>query len=167
MKTFDLPFLVPRAAHFTVPWVLVAGLTVGTLELASASIFWATHDVPPSRILQVIAGWIIGREAALSGGWTTVLLGAALHYYLMTAMAAGYALAARHAPWLLRRPLRYGALYGACLYGLMFFVLVPLLTATHPPAKAPRLDWQIVCFVSYVALVGIPCALFARVAKRD
>lgn len=167
MKTYDFPIIEPRHAHFAVPWVLVAGLTAGTLELASASTFWALNDVPPSRILQAIAGWILGRETALSGGWSTVLLGATLHYYLMTAMAAGYALAARRVPSLLQQPLRHGALYGACMYALMFFVLVPLLTASQPHARAPRFDWQIVCFASYVLLVGIPCALFARAAKRD
>lgn len=155
-----------HAAQFTMPWVLVAGLTVGTLDLAFASAYWAMHDVPPSRILQVIAGWGLGRDIALSGGWTTVLLGAALHYYLMTAMAAGYVLASRRAPALLRQPLRYGALYGAFLYVLMFDVLLPLFSASHP-VKPPRLDWQIACAIAYIVLVGIPCALFARVAKFD
>ena len=163
MKTLDFTAVMPRP---TVPWLLIAGLTVGTLDLAFASLYWAMHDVPPSRILQVIAGWVLGRDVALSGGWTTVLLGAALHYYLMTAMAAGYALASRRVPVLLQRPLRYGALYGAFLYVLMFEVLLPLFSASHS-VKPPRLDWQAACFVAYIVLVGIPCALFARVAKPD
>jgi len=167
MKTIDCarPLSLSRTGRFTVPWVLVAGLTAGTLDLAFASAYWAVHDVPPSRILQVIAGWGLGREAALSGGWTTTLLGAALHYCLMIAMAAGYALASRRLPPLLQQPLRYGALYGAFLYGLMFVVLLPLFSASHPP-KPPRPDWQVACFVAYVVLVGIPCALFARAAKQ-
>jgi len=167
MKTLSFTALIPRTSRSTVPWLLIAGLTVGTLDLAFASAYWAMHDVAPSRILQVIAGWVLGREAALSGGWTTVWLGAALHYYLMTAMAAGYVLASRRLPQLLRQPLRHGALYGAFLYVLMFVVLVPLFSASHPPAKPPRLDWQIACFLAYVVLVGIPCALFARAAKQD
>lgn len=166
MRTIDFTTNLSRTVHFTVPWVLLAGLTAGTLDLAFASAYWAMHDVPPSRILQVIAGWVIGRETALSGGWTSVLFGGALHYGLMTAMAAGYALASRHIQALREQPLRYGALYGAFLYMLMFFALVPLLTASHSPAKPPRLDWQIACFIAYVVLVGIPCALFARAAKQ-
>ena len=167
MKTLGFTAAVPRARS-TLPWLLIAGLTVGTLDLVFASLYWAMHDVPPSRILQVIAGWVLGRDVALAGGWTTALLGAALHYYLMTAMAAGYALASQRIPALVQRPLRYGALYGALLYVLMFFVLVPLLTASHAPPKPPqRLDWQVACFVAYMVLVGIPCALFARAAKAD
>lgn len=166
MKTTDFTTHLSHAAHFRLPWILLAGLTVGTLDLAFASAYWAIHDVPPSRILQVIAGWVLGREAALSGGWTTVLLGAALHYYLMTAMAAGYVLASRRIPALLQQPLRYGALYGALLYVLMFDVLLPLFSASHT-VKPPRVDWQVACFVAYIVFVGIPCALFARAAKSD
>lgn len=166
MKTTAFTTNLSHAAHFRLPWVLLAGLTIGTLDLAFASVYWAMHDVPPSRILQVIAGWVLGREAALSGGWATVLLGAALHYYLMTAMAAGYTLASRRVPALLQQPLRHGALYGVLLYVLMFEVLLPLFSASHP-VKPPRLDWQVACVIAYIVLVGIPCALFARVAKSD
>lgn len=166
MKTLDLP-LAADATRSVVPWVLLAGLTAGTLELAFSSFYWIFHDVSPSRILQVIAGWILGRETALAGGWASVLVGAALHYALMTAMAAGYALAAHRLPALLRQPLRYGALYGACMYVLMFVVLVPMLSASRPLATLQPLDWRVACFVAYVALVGIPFALLARVARRD
>ena len=166
MKTLDLP-LAAETTRFVVPWVLLAGLTAGTLELAFSSLYWAFHGVPPSRILQVIGGWILGRDAALAGGYASVLVGAALHYSLMTAMAAGYALAGRRLPVLLKQPLRYGALYGACMYALMFMVLVPMLSASRPLATLEPLDWRIACFVAYVALVGIPCALFAKVVRRD
>ena len=166
MKTLHLP-LAADTTRSVVPWVLLEGLSAGTLELAFSSFYWIFHGVSPSRILQVIAGWILGRETALAGGWASVLVGAALHYALMTAMAAGYALAARRLPVLLQQPLRYGALYGACMYGLMFVVLVPLLTGSRPLATLQPLDWQVACFAAYVVLVGIPCAVFARAARRN
>lgn len=166
MKTLHLP-LAADTTRSVVPWVLLAGLSAGTLELAFSSFYWIFHGVSPSRILQVIAGWILGRETALAGGWASVLIGATLHYALMTAMAAGYALAGRRLPVLLQQPLRYGALYGACMYALMFVVLVPLLTGSRPLATLQPLDWQIACFAAYVVLVGIPCAVFARAARRD
>jgi len=166
MKALDLP-LAADTTRFVVPWVLLAGLTAGTLELAFSSFYWTFHGVSPSRILQVIAGWILGRETALAGGWASVLVGVALHYSLMTAMAGGYAMAGRRIPLLLQQPLRYGALYGACMYALMFVVLVPLLSASRSVATQPPIDWQVACFLAYVALVGIPCAVFASSAQRD
>jgi hypothetical protein len=53
------------------------------------------------------------------------------------------------------------------MYALMFVVLVPMLSASRPLATLEPLDWRIACFVAYVALVGIPCAVFARAARRD
>lgn len=143
-------------------WLLLAGCTVASLDLLFAAAWWSTNGVGMGQILQVIASWLIGRELAGSGGLASIAVGAALHYALLTAIAAGYFRMARAWPALLDRPLRSGAIYGACMYVLMFFVLVPALTGN---AQIPQpLDWQLACFAAYALLVGIPCALFARAA---
>jgi uncharacterized membrane protein YagU involved in acid resistance len=165
MHTLEVAPALPLAPRLRMPRLLLAGLTVGTLDLVFASAYWAQHGVPPTRILQAIAAWAIGDEAALAGGSSTVLLGALLHYAIMIAMAAGYAVAGRRFPQLLQRPLRHGAVYGAGLYLLMFEILVPLFSAS-PPIRPARPDWIAACVLAYVVLVGIPCALFARAAPQ-
>ena len=68
-------------------------------------------------------------------------------------------------PRLLQRPLQSGALYGAFLYVLMFKILVPHFSAVQSHKALPP-SWTLTCFLVYVLLVGIPCALFARAAGR-
>lgn len=142
-------------------WVLLGGLTVGTLDLVFAAGFWSLRDgVEPIRIAQSIASWVLGRDAAFAGGWTTALLGTVLYFYLTTAMVAGYHLLGRRHPVLLRRPLLAGGLYGLLMYALLFQVAVPLLSVE---ASRPQpIEWTIACVLAYVLLIGIPCALFAR-----
>ncbi|MEZ0469442.1 hypothetical protein [Luteimonas salinilitoris] len=148
------------AVRSPLPWLLLAGLVAGGLELSVAFGFWALRDVGPLRILQAIASWALGREAAFAGGAQTAALGAALYVYLVTAMAAAYYCLGRRYPGLHAHPLRYGALYGLALYVLMFRILVPLSAA--PPPRQADPAWTLTCIVAYALCVGIPCALFAK-----
>lgn len=141
-------------------WILLGGLIVGTLDLVFAMSFWALRDVAPIRVVQSVAAWVLGRDAARAGGWTTALLGAGLHYYLMTAIVAVSHFASQHHAKLLRHPLRYGALYGAACFVLVHVIVVPLYSAA-PPRTIP-FDWYGACFAAHVVLVGIPCGLLAR-----
>ena len=165
--TASHPFSV--ATHRVLPWLVLGGLVAGTLDLLAATLYWSWDGFEALRslraILQAIASWVIGREQAIAGGWATALAGGLLHYGLMIAMVAGFHAASVRWPRLLQRPLRSGALYGALLYVLMFVVLVPHFSAVQSH-KAYPLSWTVTCFLVYVLLVGIPCALFARAAKR-
>jgi hypothetical protein len=142
-------------------WLLFGGVLAGTLDLAFAVGFWLLRDgVAPIRIPQSIASWVLGREAAISGGLATAALGMALYYYLTTTMVAAYHLLAGRYPLLLRRPLTMGTLYGVLMYALLFEVAVPLWSAA-PPRPQP-LEWTLACIAAYAVLIGIPAALFAR-----
>lgn len=169
MHTAYAPRHFAVATHSVLPWLLLGGLTAGTLDLLAACGYWALdRDASLLRILQVIlqaiASWVLGR-GAYAGGWDTALLGALLHYAIMITMVASFHAASRQWPRLLHRPLRSGALYGACLYVLMFVILVPHFSAVEQRNALP-LSWTITCFLAYVLLVGIPSALFARAANR-
>ena len=159
----------PVATHRVLPWLVAGGLTAGTLDLLAATLYWSWGGFEPVRslraILQAIAAWVLGREQAIAGGWATALAGGVLHYGLMIAMVAGFHAASVRWPRLLQRPLQSGALYGAFLYVLMFVILVPHFSAVQSHKALPP-SWTLTCFLVYVLLVGIPCALFARAAKR-
>ncbi len=154
-KSFSLP---PRAA------VLLGGLVAGTLDLAYASTFWGLQiGFTPKQIMQsVAAGWL-GRDAAYAGGWPSALLGLASHYGIAIAMAATFYLACLRWPALARRPLRNGALYGAVLYAVMTYVVVPLSNAGG--GELPPWRWENLSHIAgHMLLVGVPCALAARAA---
>jgi hypothetical protein len=80
----------------------------------------------------------------------------------MWGVVALYHALARRAPVLLRRPATCGAVYGAITYLAIFKLAVPLLALYN--ADPPRLDWTLACLAIYMVLVGIPCALFSRIA---
>ena len=147
-------------------WLLLAGITVGSLDLVFAWGFWSLRDgATLVSIPQSIAAWVLGRDAALAGGATTAVLGAALYCYLTTAMVAGYHLLGERHRVLLRRPLLAGALYGIAMYALLFEVAVPLWSAAGP--RAAPLEWRLACVLAYAVLIGIPRrAVRAALASR-
>jgi hypothetical protein len=155
-----------RSQHLPLwSWLLFGGVLVGSLDLAFAAGFWALRaDVAPIRIPQSIASWVLGRDVARAGGIATAMLGAALYYYLTTAMVTGYHLLAQRHRLLLHRPVTMGALYGVLMYALLFKIAVPLWSAATP--RPEPLDWTLACIAAYAVLIGIPAALFARYWHR-
>ena len=142
--------------------VLLATAVAGSLDISAAIVYWGVQGASPDRILQGIAGGLLG-IATFKGGFATALLGAVLHYSMMAAMVAAYFLAVRRLPWLDRRPYGWGALYGVFLLVLMDYVVVPLSAYPfHPPFNPP---WFLCDLGSHVFFVGIPIALFARRAR--
>jgi len=72
-----------------------------------------------------------------------------------------YYLVARRWPLLWQRPWLCGAGYGVLLYLVMNYVVVPL-SAAGPGSKDPL--WVALSVAVHVLFIGIPCALFARLA---
>lgn len=143
---------------------LLAGSTVGSLDLVYICTFWALRDVGPAKILQsVAAGWV-GRDAAFGGGVPMAMLGLVSHYAIATAMALAYLLAATRLPALAKRPFLFGPLYGVVLYFAMNFVVVPMSAAS----TARPVDWgagDALHLLAHMFLVGTPIAWFARRAR--
>lgn len=144
------------------PWLLLGGYTVATFDMLFAIAYWAPHGVSATRILQTIATWVLG-PAAYSGGTTSALLGAALYGHLMWGVVAFYNWLGKRHPVLLRRPVPCGAAYGVLAYAFIFHVMGPLLSGTA--ADYSDAGWIAACVVVFMILVGIPCALFSRMAS--
>lgn len=147
------------------PWwfVLAGGLVAGTFDIVYACVFWAIkRGVAPQRILQRVASGLLG-EASLTGGWATAALGLLCHFCIAIAMAVTYYLVARRWAALWERPLLYGAAYGLLLYVIMNYVVVPL-SAAGPGSNDPL--WVGMSIAVHALLIGIPCAVFARLAIR-
>jgi len=153
------PSLAPRAWA----WPVAGGLLAGALDIAYAGIFWAVRaDVPFSRILQSVAAGLLG-PASFDGGTPTAALGLALHLSIATIMSLTYFAASLAIPALRARPWLFGGSYGAVLYAVMRWVVVPL-SAASPGGGDAR--WVSLTLIVHIVLIGMTIALFARRGGR-
>jgi hypothetical protein len=141
--------------------VLVGGSIGGLGDIIFAISFAYSNGVVPQRLLQTVASGALGK-AAYDGGWGAAALGLGLHFVIAFLFAAAYVLASRAIPFLVRKPVLAGALFG---FGVLFFmrlVVLPLSAFPHPVSFKPlgtSLD-----LLSHMFLFGVPIALAARKA---
>lgn len=158
MRSGDGPFArgAPR-------FVWLAGLAAGALDILYAIVFWrAKANVPPQRILQSVAGGLLGK-ASFTGGWATAFLGLVLHFFIALSMAfVYYGVARRWAP-LRDRPFSLGAVYGLVLYLIMNLIVVPVSKAS-PGSRDPL--WIVLSVAVHMFGIGVPIALGSRRALQ-
>jgi hypothetical protein len=142
--------------------ILFGGLTVGTLDLLDAIVFFGLRGVPALKVLESIASGLLGR-AAYSGGVPTAVLGTLLHFGIALAIVATYHAASRRLPLLTRQAVLCGMLYGLAVYVIMNFVVLPLSAASIGPRTTPVL---VNGLLIHMFGVGLPSALFARAAAK-
>jgi hypothetical protein len=155
--------MTARKPLTTAQALLYGTLTVGTLDILDAFLFWYFYrEVAPVRILQSITSGLLGR-ASFEGGAATAALGLFLHYFISFMVVLTYLLASRRLPSLARRPFLYGPLYGLAVYGVMNYIVVPLSAAASSgnPAAAVLINGLLI----HAFGVGLPSALFARAAS--
>ena len=139
--------------------ILVGGLIAGVLDIAFACTFaYVRADVPPAAVGRFIASGLVG-SSAKDGGAAIVALGFALHFVIALGAATVFVLASRAIPWMTRRPLIAGPIFGACVYLFMNFVVRPL-------SHVPPWKWNAVGvpadLASHVFFVGTVIALATR-----
>jgi len=145
--------------------IAYGGLTVGVLDALDAIVFFGLRNgIGPVRIFKGSAGGLLGREAALAGGWPTALLGVALHFTIATTIVAVFYLLSRRFQFLTRRPLVWGPVYGVAVYLTMNLVALPFsaLPGTGLPQAVPVL---LNGLLIHIVGVGTPSALFARAGR--
>jgi uncharacterized membrane protein YagU involved in acid resistance len=138
----------------------LAALIVGALDITEVIVFYGLKGIPPTRILQSVAGGLLGK-AAFEGGIPTALLGLALHYFIATVVVCVYFLASRKSSVLRESPIVMGALYGLSVYLFMNFVVLPL-SASGPPKFT--LVGVLNQLFAHLFCIGIPTALLTRSA---
>jgi uncharacterized membrane protein YagU involved in acid resistance len=140
--------------------ICVAGLVAGTIDIIYAWLFWFLKaGITPERILQSIAAGLLGRDAAVAGGWPTAALGLLLHFTIALTIAAIYFAAAREVSVLTQRPWSAGALFGVLVYAVMNGIVLPLSAAG--PGSREKL-WIVLSIVVHAVGIGWPCAYFTR-----
>lgn len=134
----------------------IAGLVAGALDIAAAVL--QNLQVGAQVVFQSVAtGWI--GAAAYEGGWSTAWLGLISHFGLMFGIAGIYVLLTQLRPDLRRRWLLSGMAWGAVVWVVMTYVVVPLSASTLP---LPNLIGATKGLVTHVIAVGLPIAYAVR-----
>lgn len=140
---------------------IVRGAAIaGALDFIFASTRTQMRSVPWYEVWKFVAGAILGPETASSGGWATVLLGSLLHFTVAACIVSVYVVASRFIPFLVRRFVLCGLVYGAVAYFVMNLVVIPL---TRLPPRPFRFD--VPDFLVHVFAIGLTAAYFARRAS--
>jgi uncharacterized membrane protein YagU involved in acid resistance len=152
---------VPLANQPTPPleYVLAGGLIAGALDILYAYTFWTVKSqMPAQRIFQSVAAGLLG-DASFHGGWSTAVVGVALHFVISTTIAVLYYLVALRWSLLWRQTLLSGTIYGLLVYGVMNYIVLPL-SAAASGSKDPL--WIGLSILVHMFLIGLPCAVFCR-----
>lgn len=137
--------------------ILIATLVAGTLDILAATALTLLNGRDPMNMLRNVASGPF--PGATGWGAQGSLLGLAVHFALMAAMAAIFMLAASRWRRLWERPFLWGFLYGLATYVVMNLIVVPLRWPANFPPSPLSVATQLFC---HIVLVGIPIALIAR-----
>lgn len=144
--------------------ILTGGVLAATQDLIGAVL---AYQAPMIRVLKAIARGVLG-DAARQGGPEVAALGAGLHYFIALVAAGVYVAASYRLPVLLKRPVSLGLLYGAGVFMVMNFIVVPLSRAAGPFKKftvAGGLDFLSNCIFGLIIALCAAWFLRARVAR--
>jgi uncharacterized membrane protein YagU involved in acid resistance len=135
--------------------IVLGGLIAASIDIGAASLITG-HS--PARIMQVIAGGLLGK-ASFDGGIATVILGAVLQELMGILIAAIYVVFSRTIRGLRRRWIPSGLVYGVIIFFVMNYVVVPLSALKSVP------HFSTVKFAENMAAMlvfGLIVAFFAR-----
>jgi len=138
--------------------ISIAGLTCGAMDISAALVVYGWMGSKPLRLLQGIAGGILGPRT-YSGGTSTALLGLTLHFVIAFGAATVFFLASRVVPLLLNHAVVSGVLYGIAVYFFMNRVVVQLSAATKFPFS---IKMMLIGVIIHIFCVGIPISLSIR-----
>jgi len=138
---------------------------VGILDISEVVVFYGVRNgVAPTRIFQSVATGFLGKRA-FEGGTQTAILGLALHFTISLIVVTIYHFASRRLAMLRIHPIACGALYGLCVFGVMYFIVMPL-SAAGPPKFATPIILANALF-AHLFCVGIPTGLLARATSSS
>jgi hypothetical protein len=136
-----------------------AWLLAGMLDIIYAGVLSVWFGGTVGSMLLSVASGPFGNGVADSG-IAGQAAGFCVHFAIMAVMVAVYGVLAQRPPLSTMSPWLAGALYGLALYGVMYWIVLPLRFPTvHPitePARVAR------ALFPHIALVGWPIALIAR-----
>ena len=152
----------PRSGNRVALAILVAWLTAATFDFLFAmgmnGLDWITIGHAVAR------GWF--GKGAMQGGLDIALIGVASHYGILLVATSIFVFASLRFPILRRQAWIVGPLFGAAIYGVMHYVVLPL-SAVHAVAnpKGIKFLWEV---LGHMFGIGLVIALWSRaILGRD
>lgn len=147
--------------------IVHGGLAIGLRDFLDASIFFTLYTgAALPRVWQGVAAGLLGRDAAVAGGWNTAALGIFLHFVIAFILASAYYAGTLVFSFLLRQALLCGLAYGVVCNFVMEWVVIPLSAAGGPTSAPFRLPVFLNSVIGHALLVGLPVAMIARWSAR-
>ena len=135
--------------------ILIGGLIAGTLDITYAITYSAIRGMAPQSLLQFVASGLLG-QASFDGGTGTAALGLLLHYLMMLIIAAIFYAISRQLPFLVRKPIIWGPVFGFLVYWVMNLVVMQL-SATPNKWRFIPLSFA-TGIVVHMFCIGLPIA---------
>ncbi len=148
-----------RLSRAAVRAILVGGLIAGTVDIGAACLIYSNG---PVVILKAIASGLLG-PASFQGGPGTVALGLALQWLMSCLIAAIYGVATLKMATARSRWILSGLAYGAVVFGVMNYVVVPLSAIGEFPTFTVA---KFIANLVAMFLFGLIVAFFANRAAR-
>ena len=146
--------------------ILWGGSICGVLDIGSAVIISIANGGSPVRMLQGIAGALLG-PATFEGGLATAALGLAMHFGVAFTATTVFYLLSRRIPAMVEWAVPSGILFGVFWLLVMYRRVIPLCAALRTldlpnvvKRPLPAL-WPLPLFV-HIVCVGLPIALAVR-----
>ena len=150
--------LAQKRALTNMQAILWGGLVAGILDAVDGVIAFGTQGLNPIQVLQYIASGALG-PSAFQGGLATAALGALFHFSIAWVVAAVFVLAARQLEILKTHSVPTGLLYGAAVYFVMNYLVLPLSAVA---ASTFHIGLFLNGVIGHALFVGLPISLFAR-----
>jgi hypothetical protein len=147
-------------ALLTIVW---AGLIAGGLDITAALVVYGSIGLKPMRLLQGIAGGLLGPRT-FEGGLQTALFGLLCQFLIALSAAAVYFAVSRGLPFLVEHAVVSGFLYGVAVYFFMNRIIVPLSAATKYPFS---FKMMFIGVVIHMFCVGLPISLVVANSRND
>ncbi|MGH8178526.1 MAG: hypothetical protein ACREV5_19895 [Steroidobacter sp.] len=134
-------------------------LIAGALDIAAAMVSVQLRGIPALQAVKgVAAGWL-GADA-FRGGAAVVALGFLSHFLIMSVIVFAFYFASRSASALTKHWVWSGLAYGAAVYLVMTFIVVPASAFPGSVARTPASFLQGV--LVHMVCVGAPIAFITR-----
>lgn len=123
----------PNTARRAILAILAGGLIAGTIDICAAALI---NHISLPVICRAVASGLLGK-VAFDGGLSVSALGLLLQWGMSLMIAAIFVLAALQLTWLTARPILAGLTYGAIVFLVMNYVVMPLSAVGHSPHFTP------------------------------
>lgn len=135
-----------------------AALLVGTLDILAAGIqFYLKTNKGPAPVLKFIASGIFGKDAFTTGD-IMILYGLLFHFFIAFIFTVFFFWVCKKLPSLLKLKYLTGILFGAFIWIVMNFLVLPISNANKSSFNFTN---AIIAIIILIVCIGIPLSLIA------